>query len=105
MDDRLKRAVTKIFNSDIVKNVYPMIDRIEINRMDYNINLMAYDMSVNVFLNDPTIDKNNMYSKNFDPHYLIQKYISELSKYFDLLLHNITFKVFGPDGDLILNWD
>jgi hypothetical protein len=42
---------------------------------------------------------------NFDPHYLVEKHLKELSKYLGLEFHRITFKLFGPDGKLLLNWD
>ena len=62
-------------------------------------------MSVNIFLNDSSITKHNMYEKDFDPHYLTDKYIKDLSKYLGLDMFNIKFKLYGPDGNLLLNWD
>jgi hypothetical protein len=86
-EEKLIKAYSKLINSDVLKSIYPMLDHIDI------------------FLNDSSIDKNNMYVKDFDPHYLVEKHLKDLSKYLGLEFHRITFKLFGPDRDLILNWD
>jgi hypothetical protein len=104
-EEKLIKAFSKLINSDVAKSIYPMLDHIDIVEVNDNPNFIGYDMSVNIFLNDPTIDKNNMYSMNFDPHYLVEKHLKELSKYLGLEFHRITFKLFGPDGKLLLNWD
>ena len=46
-----------------------------------------------------------MYEKDFDPHYLTDIYIKELSKYLGLDMIKVNFKLYNPDGDLLLNWD
>jgi hypothetical protein len=105
IDKKIIHAYSKLINSDIVKNIYPMIDRIEIQGFKGHLRFNdSYDMEVNIYLNDPTITKHNMYEKNFDPHYLVDKHLNDLSKYLGLELGNIRFKVFGPNKNLILNW-
>lgn len=98
-------AYSKLINSDVLKSIYPMLDHIDINSIKDNPNFIGYEMSVNIFLNDPIIDKNNMYSRNFDPHYLVEKYLKDLSKYLGIDFHQIKFKLYSPNGELILNWD
>ena len=104
-EEKLIKAYSKLINSDVLKSVYPMLDHIDIVKVKDNPNFVGYDMSVDIFLNDSSIDKNNMYTKDFDPHYLVGKHLKNLSKYLGLEFHRITFKLFGPDRDLILNWD
>ena len=82
-----------------------MIDHVDIISLDKSDRRSGYDLSVSIFLNDPSITKNNMYQKDFDPHYLVEKHIKDLSKYLGIDLNYIGFKLYGPDGDLILNWD
>lgn len=105
MSEKITTAFSKLINSDILKKIYPMLDHIDITRITDNPNFIGYDMSVNIFLNDLSITKNNMYEKDFDPHYLTDIYIKELSKYLGLDMNKINFKLYGPDGDLLLNWD
>jgi hypothetical protein len=45
-----------------------------------------------------------MYKTNFDPFYLVEKHLKDLSKYLGLEFAGIGFKVYGPDKDLILSW-
>jgi hypothetical protein len=104
MNEKIITAFSKLINSDVLKNIYPMLDHIDIVEVKENPNFIGYDMSVNIFLNDPSIDKNNMYSKEFDPHYLMEKHLKNLSKYLGVDVHRITYKLYGPDGDLLLNW-
>ena len=104
-DEKLIKSFSKLLNSDVLKSVYPMLDHIDIVKVKDNPNFIGYDMSLNIFLNDPTIDKNNMYEMDFDPHYLVEKHLKHLSKYLGLEFHRITFKLYSPDGELLLNWD
>lgn len=104
-EEKIINAYSKLINSDVLKSIYPMLDHISIDKIKDNPNFIGYDMSVNIILNDPTIDKNNMYSMNFDPHYLVEKHLKDLSKYLGLEFHRITFKLYSPDGELLLNWD
>ena len=105
IDEKIIKAYSKLINSDVLKSIYPMVDNIYISKIKDNPNFIGYDMSVNIILNDPTITKNNMYQKNFDPHYLVDYHLKELSKYFGLEFHGIVFKLYSPDGELLLNWD
>jgi hypothetical protein len=104
-EEKLIKAFSKLINSDVLKSVYPMLDHIDIVKVKDNPNFVGYDMSVDIFLNDSSIDKNNMYAKDFDPHYLVGNHLKNLSKYLGIDFHRITFKLYSPDGELLLNWD
>ena len=104
-EEKLIKAYSKLINSDVLKSVYPMLDHIDIVKVKDNPNFVGYDMSVDIFLNDSSIDKNNMYTKDFDPHYLVGNHLKNLSKYLGIDFHRITFKLYSPDGELLLNWD
>ena len=103
-NEKLIKSLTKLLNSDIVKNEYPMIDHVEIANIKDNPNFIGYDGLFIIFLNDPKINKNNMYSMHFDPHYLIDVYLKNLSKYVGIDFHRMNFRLYSPDGELILNW-
>jgi len=99
-----KSSFEKLINSDLLKNIYPMIDHIDITSFRDNPNFIAYDMSVNIYLNDPTIHKHNMYEKEFDPHYLVEYHIKSYFPYFNLKNLVIDYIVWGPDGDIVYSW-
>ena len=105
MNNKIITAFSKLINSDVIKNIYPMIDHVDIVSLHESSRHKGYNLSINIFLNDPSITKDNMYTSNFDPHYLAEKHIKDLSKYLGIDLNYIGFKLFGPDKDLILNWD
>jgi hypothetical protein len=68
------KVANKLFNSDYIKGLYPMIDRIETQVIsDGDEEFPFYTLFIMVHLNDPSINSNNMYEKGFDPHYLIQR--------------------------------
>jgi hypothetical protein len=104
-EEKLIKSFSKLLNSYVLKCIYPFLDHIDIFNLKDNPKFFGYYMSLNIFLNDPTIDKNNMYEMNFDPHYLVEKHLKHLSKYLGLEFHRITFKLYSPDGELLLNWD
>ena len=51
-EEKLIKAFSKLINSDVLKSIYPMLDHIDIDRVNDNPNFIGYDMSVNIFLND-----------------------------------------------------
>jgi hypothetical protein len=104
MDDKIISAFSKIINSDLLKSVYPMVDHIDITSLKKNPFFQGYDMQINIYLNDPEIDKYNMYQMDFDPHYLGDHHIQALSKYMGINIRSVGFKLYSPDGELLLNW-
>lgn len=104
MEEKIIEAFSKLINSDVVKTIYPMIDHIDIVSLKYIPFVFEYDLSINIFLNDPNINRKNMYAMNFDPHYLVSKHLKNLSKYFDITLRYTSYKLYSPDGELLLDW-
>lgn len=101
----LTKSFTKLLNSGLIKSIYPMVDHITITKFKENPNFIAYDMNIDIYLNDSTITKDNMYRKEFDPHYLAEKYVKNLANYLGTQIIRVGFKLFGPDGELLLNWE
>ena len=68
------KIANKLFNSDYIKSLYPMIDRVETNVVsDEDDEFPFYTLFIVIHLNDPTINnRDNMYEKGFDPHHMIQ---------------------------------
>jgi hypothetical protein len=90
------KGLEKLINSSAIKDIYPMVDHIEIR---YNGDLYAErggeEWSVDIFVNDPTITKENMYDKEFDPHYLVEYHIKQYLPYFNIDKSVLNFIVWG----------
>lgn len=98
--------LNKLVNSDYIKKVYPMIDRIETKvDWDKDFSLPFYDIYIKIYVNDPDmVDYHTMYERGLDPHYLIDKYIVYLLQYINISTRDISqiyILVIGDDGEVI----
>ena len=102
------KGLEKLANSGIIKQIYPMVDHIEIKYEDTGASGFGIDfdrIDVDIFLNDPNITSENMYDMELDPHYLVEKYLKEYFPYFDIDKAIIDFIVWSPDGEIIHSWN
>ena len=100
------KGLEKLINSSAIKDIYPMVDHIKIHHEDDFITQRGNRViDVDIFLNDPTITKENMYDREFDPHYLTEYHIKSYFPYFNLKNIIIHFIVWGPDDNIILSWE
>jgi hypothetical protein len=100
------KGLQKLVNSSVIKDVYPMVERIdfEYDKEKQNKWKRHGHLDVNIFLNDPTITEKNMYHKEFDPHYLVEHHIKDFFPYFNIDNIVLDFIVWGPDGDIVTSW-
>jgi hypothetical protein len=102
------KGLTKLLNSGVIKEIYPMIDRIVIRYDDLAEETFGTEwdrFDINIFLNDDSITKKNMYDKDFDPHYLVSHHLKKYFPYFDIEDKvAIGFNVFNPEGRPIYMW-
>jgi hypothetical protein len=100
-----KRVLDKLFNSDLIKKVYPMIDKIDCGvNWDGDEEFPNYEIYLDIYLNDPSITEKNMYRKEFDPHYLVDMYLIKLMKMAGIdmkEIENFIIKVYNSDGEII----
>ena len=106
MESSIRSALGKLINSDAIKNIYPMVDHIDISNMSlYSKNGKPYYvMTLDIVVNDSLMTKENMFDSDFDPHWMVDKYIVDLSKYLSINFRNIFFTVHNLEGDLIYEW-
>lgn len=89
----------KMANSKPIKTIYPMIDHIKINKVP------NYIWVVQVYLNDETIDGNNIYSKGLDPHYLVDFHLKKLKNYLSIKDNlKFGFVIFDSNGENIYDF-
>ena len=100
-----KRILDKLFNSDLIRKVYPMIDKIDCSvNWDNDETFPSYEIYLDIYLNDPSITEENMYRKEFDPHYLIDYHLVKLMKMAGIDMKEIEdfiIKVYNTDGEII----
>lgn len=111
IDDFQIKALDKLINSSIIRNIYPMIDNIEVDvvNLDYASPSPTLPwgtksiVNLTIKLNDPTITSKNIWDTEFDPFYLTDKYIRELLPYIGIDNNGtvIRFVAYSPDGELI----
>jgi hypothetical protein len=99
------KGLEKLANSGIIKDIYPMVDRIAIRDDGYETERGNKTLSVDIFLNDENITSDNMYDMELDPHYLVEFYLKQYFPYFNIDKVAIDFIVWGPNGDIIHSWD
>lgn len=98
------KGLEKLANSGIIKNIYPMVDRIEIRNGNIVTQRGNTLLNIDIFLNDESITSENMYEMELDPHYLIEKHLKQYFPYFDVDKIVTDFIVWNPDGDIIYSW-
>jgi len=100
----------RLFNSDYIKRIYPMIDKIDVEVVwDGDEDFPFYKLYLTVKLNDPTITSDNMYDKEFDPHYLYEEHLRYLLQFLGIsrntaTIEQVYIKILGPDGKEIHNY-
>jgi hypothetical protein len=96
-DVKLEKGLTKLLNSEIFKNIYPMIDNIEV----YDLKPVNSTHLV-IRVNDPEMTKDNMYERGMDPHYLIDRHLASFLPYYGVPRSKlIGFTLIGPGNKTI----
>lgn len=95
----ISRPITKLLNSSFILNIYPMIEHIDA----YDIR-EARMLILRIYVNDSEMNKENMYQRELDPHYLIDFHLKKYSPYFNIPQdYRFAFVVVGTDGNIIHN--
>lgn len=100
------KGLEKLVNSSAIKAIYPMVDHINIRYNGELYNPRGWGgLEIDIFINDPTITKENMYEKEFDPHYLVEYHMNNYYQYFNINKPVTSYIVWNPDGDIIVSWN
>ena len=98
------KGLEKLANSSVIMDIYPMIDYINILDDDYETKRGNKRISLDIFLNDENITKDNMYDMKFDPHYLVDYHLKHYFPYFNIDKVFIDFIVWGTNGNVIYSF-
>jgi hypothetical protein len=110
IDDYQIKALDKLVNSGIIHTIYPMINTIDVNVNNENRAFgKQYPMiELIIKLNDPEINSKNIWdTSEFDPYYLVDKYLRELLPYIGINNNTtlVSFKAYSPNGELVIKGD
>lgn len=84
-------------SSDKFKKIYPMIEKIDV----YDL---GFGLIYKIYVNDPEMNNDNMYSRGLDPHYFLDKHFQKYLPYFGIKKnYQFGFVVYGPDGNKIVD--
>lgn len=95
------KALTKLMNSNLIKDVYPKLDSIEIK----SLNLDKGSMFLNIVVDVPNMTYENMYDYEFDPHYLVEYHIKRLLPYVGVEIPEISWDVIKTNGKYVVGYD
>ena len=98
-------SLDKMINSSLIKNVYPMVDEIKIKDIQIDGDKRDNYIDIEIIVDSPNINSNNMYSEGFDPHWLVDHYIKKMLPYLSLEIPEISFTVYDKEGRFIHSYD
>lgn len=98
------KGLEKLVNSDVIKNIYPIIGEIEVHNSENPFSTFEDTLHFNIYLNDPKATKENMWDEfQFDQHYLIDHHIRRLLPYLgiDNNKTSIRYRIYNTNFDMI----
>jgi hypothetical protein len=108
IDDAQIKGLEKLVNSDIIKNIYPIIDKIEVYNTYLPFDYIDNTIHLDIYLNNPEVNKSNLWDKfKFDEYYLIDHHIRNLLPYIgiDNNKTSLRFSVYDTNFDKIVSND
>ena len=105
LTDNLVKGFEKLINTDIIKKDYPMIDHFNLHwgLNTYRKIILMYE----IYLNDSSINEDNLYEKGLDPHYLVDINMPRYMRFFGLepIVYGQGFIVYDTDLNVIDKWN
>lgn len=100
-NNKIIHSLLKMMNSSLIKDIYPMVDEIKITDINIDGDKRDNFMDIEIIVDSPDMDYNNMYDMYFDPHYLVDYHVRSMLPYISLEIPNISFTVNSKDGHFI----
>lgn len=104
INDSQIKGLEKLVNSDVIKNIYPVIGEIEVYNSENPFDVLEDTLHLNIYLNDPDANEENLWDRfNFDEHYLVDHHIRKLLPYLgiDNNKTSIRFSIYDTNFDMI----
>ena len=104
IDINQRKSLQKLINSDIIKNIYPVIGNIDVH-YDEREHWMINDYLIfDIYLNNPKANEQNLWDEfQLDQDYLIDHHIRKLLPYIgiDNEKTGIRYRVYDTDLNVI----
>lgn len=100
------RGLEKLLNSDIIKNIYPIIGNISVEYFENELGFLNFSDKIilNIYLNDPSANNHNLWDEfQLDQHYLIDHHIRNLLPYINIDNEKtiIRYRIYNTEFDII----
>jgi hypothetical protein len=100
IDINQRKSLQKLLNSDIIKNIYPVIGNIDVHYFESQSSITSDWLILDIYLNDPEVNKDNYWDKfQLDQYYLIDHHIRKLLPYIGINNDNTGFRYRMYDTD------
>jgi hypothetical protein len=104
IDINQRKSLQKLINSDIIKNIYPVIGNIDVHYYESEVGVIRDYLILDIYLNNPEANKDNMWDEfQLDEHYLIDHHIRKLLPYIgiDNEKTGIRYRIYDTDYNKI----
>ena len=98
------KGLEKLLNSDVIKNIYPIVDKIEVHNSNKPLDVLEDTLHLNIYLNQP-IEYGDVFGNipQFDEHWMVDHHVRRLLPYLGIDNDKtlIRFGVFNTNMDMI----
>jgi hypothetical protein len=98
------KGLEKLLNSDVIKNNYPIVDKIEVHNSNKPLDVLEDTLHLNIYLNQP-IEYGDVFGNipQFDEHWMVDHHVRRLLPYLGIDNDKtlIRFSVFNTNMDMI----
>jgi hypothetical protein len=102
-DSQIK-GLKKLLNSDVIKNIYPIVDKIEVHNSNKPLDVLEDTLHLNIYLNQP-IEYGDVFGNipQFDEHWMVDHHVRRLLPYLGIDNDKtlIRFSVYDTNMDMI----
>jgi hypothetical protein len=98
------KGLEKLLNSDVIKNIYPIVGEIEVHNSDNPFDVLENTLHLNIYLNEPIEHGDDLWDKfNFDEYWMVDHHVRRLLPYLgiDNDKTSIRFSVYDTNMDMI----
>ena len=104
INDSQIKGLKKLLNSDVIKNIYPIVDKIEVHNSNKPLDVLEDTLHLNIYLNQP-IEYGDVFGNipQFDEHWMVDHHVRRLLPYLGIDNDKtlIRFSVFNTNMDMI----
>lgn len=98
------KGLEKLLNSDVIKNIYPIVDKIEVHNSNKPLDVLEDTLHLNIYLNQP-IEYGDVFGNipQFDEHWMVDHHVRRLLPYLGIDNDKtlIRFSVYDTNMDMI----